>query len=54
MSGIPFGWALQRYWPSVVFPAITVWAIYADWSHTREWKNSLKLKNVDDMAKVSG
>lgn len=33
-----FAWAVKRYWVSVVFPTVTVWSIYADWSHTQEWK----------------
>ena len=32
---------LGRYLPSVLFPVVCFGAIYADWSHTRKWKQEV-------------
>ncbi|XP_037937969.1 uncharacterized protein LOC119671421 [Teleopsis dalmanni] len=39
----------RKYGVVVFFPTFTVTTIYADWSHTREWKRQqrLLLKNQE-------
>lgn len=45
MAGSRIGYLLKRYSIVVIFPTFTVSSIYADWSHTREWKKQLEIIN---------
>ncbi|XP_076169455.1 uncharacterized protein LOC143147768 isoform X2 [Ptiloglossa arizonensis] len=35
---------IKRYWAVVTFPTIVAVTIYADWSHTQQWKKEIANK----------
>ncbi|KZC04757.1 hypothetical protein WN55_09556 [Dufourea novaeangliae] len=41
MDGLKLARWIRRYWPILFFPTVSVSLIYADWSHTREWKKKV-------------
>ncbi|CAG9137070.1 unnamed protein product [Plutella xylostella] len=42
------GQFLRRNLVSISFPTITLALIWADWSHTRQWKEQLKQTNTSE------
>jgi len=44
MALVIMGYPIGRLLPSIIFPVICFGSIYADWSHTREWKRQKQLQ----------
>jgi len=38
------GYPIKKLLPSIIFPVLCFGSIYADWSHTREWKRQQRLQ----------
>lgn len=44
---------IKKYSIVVLFPTFTVSTIYADWSHTRQWKQSQKIQSIKQTTDIS-